>query len=47
LAKTEQNELWLNLKYNIDKKYYDCRCPIYKVCREFINRSHWYASAKY
>jgi hypothetical protein len=31
-----------NLKYNIDKKYYDCRCPIYKVCREFINRSHWY-----
>jgi hypothetical protein len=21
-----------NLKYNIDKKYYDCRCPIYKVC---------------
>jgi hypothetical protein len=31
-----------NLKYNIDKKYYDCRCPIYKVCREFINRSYWY-----
>jgi hypothetical protein len=31
-----------NLKYNIDKKYYDCRCPIYKVCRKFINRSHWY-----
>jgi hypothetical protein len=31
-----------NLKYNIDKKYYDCRCPIYKVCREFINGSHWY-----
>jgi hypothetical protein len=29
-----------NLKY--DKKYYDCRCPIYKVCRKFINRSHWY-----
>jgi hypothetical protein len=25
-----------NLKYNIDKKYYDCRCPIYKVCRKFI-----------
>jgi pantothenate kinase type III len=27
LAKTEQNELLtiFNLKYNIDKKYYDCR----------------------
>jgi hypothetical protein len=29
-----------NLKYNIDKKYYDCRCPI-KFAENLLT-GHWY-----